>query len=457
MKSYEETANDVLKRRDEYRKERARQARIVRGVSLSALCLCLSSVIVIGGWTAINQKNDGHGNLPDLPPVNETEMPETDGYHNTDEIDTPDTSKIPTADPVIDTTPGHDVGNLPTEIPDDVTIIHIPNSSGSLADICIPVTTEYLLENANIVVIGEFLGTDSTTVTETMLFISEGRVKVAEVIKGEADSDDTLPISFYGGTVPVAQIVESVSPARLEKYGWLNMTKEEQQTFLITYSSSVDHADLKEGETYLFFLGDNEYGNFVMCGGLGAREVNEEGKVYNPDTRLYDDIPVIAKYSSLDEAKNNEMYGRYLPEYIPDGYLAESIKYIKSGGQLYLSGLWSCGYNDISWKISDADDYSDSRRTSAEDTVNYDLSLYPIPRAETVPDELREIVDDPVFDAEEVTLEVIYRRAYKVNDAGDTDGYRINFSIQIGDVIIDLRTKGITPEELYSMLGDLIE
>ena len=454
MKNYEEMTDNVLKRRDEYMKERARQAKIARGISLTAVCLCLASVITIGGWTVMNRNSEGgFGDISNLPPVHETNG---DTSNETEGKDAPDTSKSPTADHVLDTTPGHDVGNLPTEIPDDVTVIHIPNSSGPLADVCIPITTEYLIENANIVVVGEFLGTESTTVTETMLFISEGRVKIAEVIKGDADSDETLPISFYGGTVPVALIVDQVPQERLEKYGWLNMTKEEQQTFLITYSSSVDHADLKEGETYLFFLGDNEYGNFVMCGGYGAREINAEGKAYNPDTRLYEDIPVLAEYSSLEEAKNNEIYGKYLPEYIPNGYWAESIKYIKNGDEEHLSGLWSRGYDDISWRISVADEYSDSRRTSASETVNFDLSLYPIPRAETVPDELREIVDDPVFDAKEVTLDVIYRRAYRVNDAGDTDGYRINFSIQIGDIVIDLRTKGITPEELYTMLGDLI-
>lgn len=455
MKSYEEMTDNVLKRRDEYMKERARQAKIARGISLTAVCLCLASVITIGGWTVVNRKSEGgFGDISNLPPVHETNG---DTSNETDDNDAHDTSKTPTAAPVIDTTPGHDVEKLPIEIPDDSAVIHIPSGSGVVGDINIPITTESLYENADLVIIGEFLGTDSTFATETMQFISQGKVRVKEVRKGEAQTDAPLDISFYGGTVPVALLVNQVPQERLAKYGWLDMTKDEQERFLITYSSSLSSADLKAGETYLFFLGENEYGNFVMCDAYGARKINSDGKAYNPETRLYEEIPVLHQYTSLDEAKNNETYGECLPDFIPEGFYVESLRYFKNGDNEYLRGLWSRGYDDISWRVSDADEYSDSRRTSTSNTVNYDLALYPIPRAESVPEELREIVDDPVFDAKEVTLEIIYRRAYKVDDACDTDGYRINFSIQIDGTVISLRTKGVTPEELYAMLRGIIE
>ena len=92
------------------------------------------------------------------------------------------------------------------------------------------------------------------------------------------------------------------------------------------------------------------------------------------------------------------------------------------------------------------------RLTSVEDKENYDLALYPIPRADSVPDELREIVDNPIFDAEELTLEAVYRRAYKVHDAGDTDGWRMEFSVKYGDVVVTVRAKGVTPEWVYQQL-----
>ena len=69
---------------------------------------------------------------------------------------------------------------------------------------------------------------------------------------------------------------------------------------------------------------------------------------------------------------------------------------------------------------------------------------------------LREIVDDPIFDAEELTLEAVYRRAYKVQDAGDTDGWRMRFSVKYGDVIVSVSTKGVDPEWVYQQLMNLI-
>ena len=74
-----------------------------------------------------------------------------------------------------------------------------------------------------------------------------------------------------------------------------------------------------------------------------------------------------------------------------------------------------------------------------------------------MPDELREIVSDPIFVAEELTLEAVYCRAYKVNDAGDTDGWRMKFSVKYGDVIVSVSTKGVEPEWVYNQLKSLIE
>lgn len=447
MKNYDEMAKSVLKRRDEYREK---QSMMKRSISLSVVCLCLTLVIGVGGWQVAMQKGEPNYISPD-------NTAEIDNTGIITEADPPiPVKEQPEASQILDTTPGHDITDIPIEIPEDVTVIHIPNSSGAMQDICIPINTKSLFDNADLVVTGKFLGTDSTEVTETMLFVSRGGVTINEVIKGEVKTDEPLTISFYGGKVPVAQIVSKVPAERLEKYGWLSMTKEEQQSFVVTYSSSLTSADLEEGETYLLFLGQNEYGNFVMCDAYGARKINEEGKVYNPATRLYEEMPIHEQYASLAEAKADGEFGKFMPDFIPNGFWTESIKHYKDENNNYMSGLWSRGYDDIRWKISYADEYTESRRTSADDIVNYVLSLYPIPRADSVPEELREIVDNPVFLAEEVDIDVIYRRATYMVDAGEGEGYRINFSIKVGVLVIEIRTEGITPETLYDMVKNII-
>lgn len=61
----------------------------------------------------------------------------------------------------------------------------------------------------------------------------------------------------------------------------------------------------------------------------------------------------------------------------------------------------------VTWRISRFDEDDKTRITSAADRKNYDLAFYPIPRAESVPGELREIVDNPIFLVDELTLGVV--------------------------------------------------
>ena len=84
------------------------------------------------------------------------------------------------------------------------------------------------------------------------------------------------------------------------------------------------------------------------------------------------------------------------------------------------------------------------------------MSLYPIPRAESIPSELWEYVNNPVFLAEELTLDVVKARAYYVdNDRGDTPGWRMDFNVLYRDVVVDVNIKGISPEQVWEMFADL--
>ena len=94
--------------------------------------------------------------------------------------------------------------------------------------------------------------------------------------------------------------------------------------------------------------------------------------------------------------------------------------------------------------------------TEASEKEKYDLSLYPIPRADSVPEELREIVDNPIFRWEDLTFDEVMARAYKIDDAGDSSGYRINFGVKYGSYLVRVRTKGADPEWLFEQLKNLI-
>ncbi len=144
----------------------------------------------------------------------------------------------------------------------------------------------------------------------------------------------------------------------------------------------------------------------------------------------------------------------FLPS-LPDGYQEESIQRYKDQHYNTLSGLWTKGYDSLSWLVRSYRPEDAARQTAVADTKNYDLSLYPIPRADSVPDDLREIVDNPIFDAKELTLETVYARAYQIDDAGDSAGWRMAFSVRYEDTIVEIHAKGVTPEWIYEQLEEL--
>ena len=158
---------------------------------------------------------------------------------------------------------------------------------------------------------------------------------------------------------------------------------------------------------------------------------------------------------SHEDACALDPYGSYFLTEVPTGFKTESIRHYQDQNLSYLSGLWTKGYDELSWRVSKLTDEDRHRLTHAEDTRRYDLSLYPIPRADSVPEELREVVDNPIFYAEELTSDLVWARAYKSGEQGDSNGWRISFSVLYGDTVVTVRCKGIDPDWLYSQLTDL--
>lgn len=156
-----------------------------------------------------------------------------------------------------------------------------------------------------------------------------------------------------------------------------------------------------------------------------------------------------------EEALALESFGSYFLSSIPDGFTEESIHHFRDQKTEYLSGLWTRNYDELYWKVSYLTEEDRSRLTHEEETQRYDLSLYPIPRADSVPTELWEVVDDPIFYGDELTPDLIWARAYKTNDSGDSTGWRMKFSVLYGDMVIHIRTKGIDPAWIYEQLCDI--
>lgn len=155
------------------------------------------------------------------------------------------------------------------------------------------------------------------------------------------------------------------------------------------------------------------------------------------------------------EALEDSDYGAYMIPAIPEGFTTESIRRYKDQDFDYLSGLWTKGYDELNWKAYTISEADENRLTSVNETKNYDLSLYPIPRASSVPKKLREVVDNPIFYAEELTQEAVWARVYTTGEAGDSDGWRMAFSVKYGEKVVEIRAKGVDPEWVYQQLVTL--
>lgn len=160
--------------------------------------------------------------------------------------------------------------------------------------------------------------------------------------------------------------------------------------------------------------------------------------------------------TGLAQAQQDPEFGSLMPKSGPKGFREEFFSRHKDSTWDALYGVWTQGYNELSWEVRYFSQEDAARVTSVEATENYDLSLYPIPRADSVPEHLREIVNCPVFPAEELTLEAVRRRAYTVEDAGEGGtSLRMYFSVRFGDKLVTISAKGISPEWIYDQLMEL--
>ncbi len=148
-----------------------------------------------------------------------------------------------------------------------------------------------------------------------------------------------------------------------------------------------------------------------------------------------------------NELLKEENFGEYM--ILPKGYVFNSGRRVITQHDDYLYASWSkeSGYFEIKiYKLRDKDKARIVKDIKQKEL--YDLSLYPIPRAETVPESLREIVDNPIFKIEDLNRKILSKRK----------GNYIVFSTLYGDnIIIEVRGKGLNLEKLLRGLKEKIK
>jgi len=172
------------------------------------------------------------------------------------------------------------------------------------------------------------------------------------------------------------------------------------------------------------------------------------------------DSPVIPELRderlTLQEAKQDPNFGGFLPTNAP---LYLSFDYARRVMNQTFNGIFAFWYKPISmsfesirWQVGEATSHDFANVVSINQREKFDLSLYTIPFAESVPPELSQFVMNPVFLAHELTLEAVQSRAL------DSRGsIQMNFGVLFGNIVINVSATNIPPEEVWKMLYEIIE
>ncbi len=158
------------------------------------------------------------------------------------------------------------------------------------------------------------------------------------------------------------------------------------------------------------------------------------------------EIPLLRdEQLTLEEGYKEEDFGKYLIS-VPDRYVLNSCSRIIDQRWDYLSVSWSYDYDDVEENIHYIND--EDRERFIEDigeVERYDLNLYSIPWSDSVPDDFRATVENPIFRVEDLTKELIEKR---MGEDGD-----IVFSVLYPkDVVVEIRAKGLEGEYLLDEL-----
>lgn len=156
-----------------------------------------------------------------------------------------------------------------------------------------------------------------------------------------------------------------------------------------------------------------------------------------------------------EEAMADEKFGDYVPADVPDGFTFEGAWREWGQNRNYLFLRWTGYYANISIDIWDASTLGDLPITDPADREKYDVNLYTIPYADSVPEEYWQEFGRPVFDIEDVTPEVVAARMrYVDDDSGDVDSWRGDFYVyyESENVLVQYDLDRVTPQEAYDLI-----
>lgn len=160
------------------------------------------------------------------------------------------------------------------------------------------------------------------------------------------------------------------------------------------------------------------------------------------------------EFSTLAQARQEADFAPYLPQSAP---ISDYGKFygrlsFQDGVQNMLFVRWSRGYDDVEVCVY-RDGYRSYHLADPGEPETYDLSLYPIPWCDSVPDEYRETVNDPAFKAEDMSLTIVEARGRE----HDTGGMTYSFDVLHPDgTLVSYHCDGMTAQQVWALVEETL-
>lgn len=165
-------------------------------------------------------------------------------------------------------------------------------------------------------------------------------------------------------------------------------------------------------------------------------------------------LPLQSRKLTEAQSREEAVLGAYVPTVLPAGYAFEDAYCTVDDEEANLTVCWSRGMDTIMLHLRKTENPPGT--VDVEQEESYDERLYEIPYGETVPEKYRESFDNPVFAAEDFSLEIVESRMKSYDDQGDTDTPRGNFGVLYPDnVLVRFSGRGTAVEiwEMFCSMG----
>lgn len=201
--------------------------------------------------------------------------------------------------------------------------------------------------------------------------------------------------------------------------------------------------------------GSMDLGGAQTFNALFVRQALTDGGLYLDHLAENENIPAWREesFSTLAQARQEADFAPYLPTAEPKGYneFYGRLSY-QEGRSNDLFVRWSRGYDNVEVCIY-RDGYYSYNLVSPDQPETYDLSLYPIPWCDSVPEKYRETVDRPAFKAEDMSLAIAEARGRE----HDTGGMTYSFDVLHPDgTVVSYRCDGLTAAQVWAMVEETL-